>query len=107
MQTFQILAKRRIVTMLVLSAVDRWFVKHRDYAIVICYLSAKHAALQKKSKDWLCRHHDNVSEWGGGGACISVDFCFCELALLKSTKQLDLVVISPYHHFSDNQLFIA
>jgi hypothetical protein len=42
----------------------------KDYKIVICYFSAKHAALRKKSKDWLARNQDNVSE------C-----CFSELAL--------------------------
>ena len=25
---------------------------------------AKHATLRRKSKDWLDRNHDNVSEWG-------------------------------------------
>ena len=42
----------------------------KDYKIVICYFSAKHAALRRKSKDWLARNQDNVSE------C-----CFSELAL--------------------------
>ena len=35
-----------------------------DYEIGICCFSAKHAALRKKSKDWLTRNQDNVSEWG-------------------------------------------
>ena len=30
----------------------------------ICCFSAKHAALRRKSKDWLARNQDNVSEWG-------------------------------------------
>jgi hypothetical protein len=29
-----------------------------------CCLSAKHAALRRKSKDWLAGNQDNVSEWG-------------------------------------------
>ena len=29
----------------------------------ICCFSAKHAALRSKSKDWLTRNQDNVSEW--------------------------------------------
>jgi hypothetical protein len=37
---------------------------NKDYEIGICCLSAKHTALQRKSKDWLARNHDNVSEWG-------------------------------------------
>jgi hypothetical protein len=36
----------------------------KDYAIGICCFSAKHAALRRKSKDWLARNHDNVTEWG-------------------------------------------
>jgi hypothetical protein len=69
MQTFQILSKHRMVSMLVLSAVDRWFEprsgKPRDYVIGMCWFSAKHAALKKKSKEWLARNQDNVSESGG------------------------------------------
>jgi len=36
----------------------------KDYKIGICCFSAKHAALRKKSKDWLARNQDNVFEWG-------------------------------------------
>jgi len=51
-------------------SVDRGF-EHRsgqtkDYKIGICCFSAKHAALRRKSKDWLARNQDNVSEWGLG-----------------------------------------
>ena len=28
-----------------------------------CCFSAKHAALRSKSKDWLARNQDTVSEW--------------------------------------------
>jgi hypothetical protein len=31
---------------------------------LVCGFSAKHAALKWKSKDWLARNQDNVSEWG-------------------------------------------
>jgi hypothetical protein len=69
MHTFQILSNRWKVSVLVLSAVDLGFEprsgKHNDYKIGMCYFSAKHAALKKKSKDWLDRNQDNVSEWGG------------------------------------------
>ena len=34
-----------------------------DNKMCICYISAKHAALRRKSKDWLARNQDNVSEW--------------------------------------------
>jgi hypothetical protein len=36
----------------------------KDYEIGICCFSAKHAALRRKSNDWLTRNQDNVSEWG-------------------------------------------
>ena len=35
----------------------------KDYKIGICCFSAKHAALRRKSKDWLARNQDNVSKW--------------------------------------------
>jgi hypothetical protein len=34
-----------------------------DYKIGICCFSAKHATLRRKSKDWLGRNQNNVSEW--------------------------------------------
>ena len=50
----------------------------KDYKIGICFFSAKHAALRRKSKDWLARNRDNVSEWA---TCLSADCCFSDLAL--------------------------
>ena len=35
----------------------------KEYKIDICCFSAKNAALQRKSKDWLARNQNNVSEW--------------------------------------------
>jgi len=35
----------------------------KDHKIGICCFSAKHAALRRKSKDWLARYQNNVSEW--------------------------------------------
>ena len=54
-----------MVSVLTSSAVDRGFElrsgQAKDYKIGICCFSAKHAAL--KSKDWLARNQNNVSEW--------------------------------------------
>jgi hypothetical protein len=54
-----------MVNVLVSSAVDRGFEPRagqtKDYTIGICCLSAKHAALRRKRKDWLARN--NVFEW--------------------------------------------
>jgi len=50
------------------SAVDYWFesrsVQTKDYEMCMCCFSAKHAALKRKSKDWIDRNQDNVSELG-------------------------------------------
>ena len=35
----------------------------KDYKIGICCFSTKHAALRSKSKDWMARNQNNVSEW--------------------------------------------
>jgi hypothetical protein len=56
-----------MVCVLASSAVDRGFEPQsgqtKDYKIGICCFSAKHAALRRKSKDWLARNQNNVSEW--------------------------------------------
>jgi hypothetical protein len=56
-----------MVSVLVSTVVDRGFEPRsgqtKDYKIGICCFSAKHAALMRKSKDWLARNQNNVSEW--------------------------------------------
>ena len=57
-----------MVSVLASSAVDRRFEPRsgqtKDYKIgIYCRFSAKHAALRRKSKDWLVRNQNNVSEW--------------------------------------------
>ena len=56
-----------MVCVLASRAVDRWFEPQsgqtKDYKIGICCFSAKHAVLRRKSKDWLARNQNNVSEW--------------------------------------------
>ena len=57
-----------MVSVLASCAVDCGFEPQsgqtKDYIIGICCFSAKHAALRRKSKDWLAGNQDNVSEWG-------------------------------------------
>jgi hypothetical protein len=36
---------------------------NKDYQLVFVAYNAKHAELRRKSKDWLLRNQDNVSEW--------------------------------------------
>ena len=56
-----------MVCVLAWSTVDRGFEPQsgqtKDYKIGICCFSAKHAALRRKSKDWLARNQNNVSKW--------------------------------------------
>ena len=56
-----------MVSVLASSAVDRGFKPRsgqtKDHKIGICCFSAKHAAFRSKSRDWLARNQDNVSEW--------------------------------------------
>jgi hypothetical protein len=56
-----------MVSMLTSIAVDRGFEPRsgqtNDYKIGICCFSAKHAALRRKSKDWMARNQNNVPEW--------------------------------------------
>jgi len=56
-----------MVSVLASSVVHRGFEarsgRTKYYKIGICCFSAKHAALRRKSKDWLAWNQDNVSEW--------------------------------------------
>ena len=62
-----------MVSVLVSSAVDRGFEPRsgqtKDYTIGISCFSAKHAALRRKSKDWLAWNQNNVSEWSDMSTC--------------------------------------
>jgi hypothetical protein len=62
-----------MVSLLASSAVDRGFEPRsgqtKDYKIGISCFSAKHAALRRKSKDWLARNQNNVSEWSDMSTC--------------------------------------
>jgi hypothetical protein len=53
-----------MVSVLASSPVDRGFEPRsgqtKDYKISICCFSAKHAALRRKSKDWLARKQENL-----------------------------------------------
>ena len=58
----------------------------KDYKIGICCFSAKQAALSRKSKDWLDRNQNNVSEWR--------DISLCGLLFqLTSTMKIKLSVL--------------
>jgi len=75
-----------MVSVFVSSAVDRGFEprcgKTKDYKICICCFSVKHAALRRKSKDWLAQNQNNVSE--------------------RATYPIGLVQSGPDHHLIEN-----
>ena len=56
-----------MVSVLASSVVDRGFEPRsgetKNYKIGICCFSAKYATLRSKSKYWLARNQNNVSEW--------------------------------------------
>ena len=54
----------------------------KDYKISICCFSAKHAALRRKSKDWLAWDQENVFKLSNM-TYLTVNCCFSELALKK------------------------
>jgi len=62
-----------MISVLAWSAVDRGFEPRssqtKGYKFGICCFSAQHTALRSKSKDWLARNQDNVSEWSDMSTC--------------------------------------
>jgi hypothetical protein len=62
-----------MVNVLALCVVDHGFKPRsgqtKDYKIGICCFSTKHAALRRKSKDWLPKNQNNVSEWSYKSNC--------------------------------------
>jgi len=68
-----------MIIVLTSNTVDREF-DHRsdqtkDYEIGICCFSSKHVALWRKSKVWMARNQNNVSEWA---TCLLADCCSSE-----------------------------
>jgi hypothetical protein len=56
-----------MISVIAPSAVDRGFERRsgqtKDYTIGICCFYFKHAALRRKSKDWLAGNRNNIAEW--------------------------------------------
>ena len=56
-----------MVSVLASSVVDRGFEPQtsqpKDYTIGVRCLSSMHEVVRRKSKGWLTRNYDNVSEW--------------------------------------------
>ena len=91
-----------IVSVLASSAIDRGFESRsgqtKDYQIVCVAYNAKHAELRRKSKDWLARNQDNVSEWSD----MYIRGLLFPLAdTMKKTKRVGLEK-SGHHHLIAN-----
>ena len=62
-----------------------WVTPKTIKLVGICCFSAEHAALRSKSKDWLARFQDNLSELSN----ISTDSWFSLSTLFSSTNKSD------------------
>ena len=79
-----------MVSMLVLSAVDRGFQPRsgqtKDYNIGICCFSASHSALRRKNKDWLGWNRDKYVKW------CDMYMCMCSTIKIQ-LKNVDLIIL--------------
>jgi hypothetical protein len=94
-----------MVSVLASSAVDRGFKPRsgqtKKYKTGICCFFAKHTALRRKSKDWLGRIQNYVSEWSdmstGGLLFQWASTIRIQLSVLVSLEQSGL-----HHHPIEN-----
>ena len=86
-----------MVSALASSAVDRGFEPRpgqtKDYKICICCFSGRHAALRRRSKDWLSLNQDNVFEWADTST---------RGLLFQWNKRVGLVESGPHHHLIEH-----
>ena len=93
-----------MVSVLTSSAVDRGFEPRsgqtKDYKIGVCCFSAKHAALRRKSNDWLARNQNNVSE-SGDMSIRALLFQWASTIQIQ-LKCVDLEQSGPHRHLIEN-----
>ena len=81
------------------SVVDRGFEPRsgqtKDYTSGICCFSAMHILLRRKSKDWLVRNQDNVSEWSD----MSISVMLFQKAFTMENNQLCVGLVQSGHHY--------
>ena len=84
--------------------VDRGFesqwVQTEHYDIGICPLSAKHAAVRKKRKDWMAQNRmkcDRVGEHDYSWTVFSLSWHY-----KNPTKRVGVVQSGPHYHITDN-----
>ena len=72
-----------------------WALVKQDYKTVICCFSTKHTALRNKSKEWLCRNQNNVSECND---ILNCRLLFQWASTIKNPTQCVGLVLSRHHH---------
>jgi hypothetical protein len=63
----------------------------------MCCFSAKHVALRRKSRDWLTRNQNNVSEWSDMSTRGLLFHLACTIKIQLSVlvyNKVDLIIIS-------------
>ena len=94
-----------MVSVLALSAVYRLFEPRssqtRYYFICICCFFAKHVTFRSKSKDWLDRTQNNVSD------CSDISICWLlfqwAITLKILLNRVGLVQSWPHHHLIEKE----
>jgi hypothetical protein len=71
------------------------------YEIGICRFSAKYAALRSKSKDWLARNQNNVSEWSDMSTHVLL-FQWANTDYTNPTQHVGLEQSGPHHHLIEH-----
>jgi hypothetical protein len=72
----------------------------KDFKIGICYFSTEQAALRRKSKYWLVRNQENVSEWSDMS---TRRMLFQKSSPIKNpTQRVGLVQSGSHHHLIEN-----
>jgi hypothetical protein len=90
-----------MVSVLASSAIDCEFEirsdQTKDYKIDISCFSAKHAALSRKSKDWLARNQNNVERHVYPRTVVSVSYHY-----KNPTQRVGLEQNGPHHDLIEN-----
>ena len=91
-----------MVSILASSAVECGFEPRsgqtKDNNIYICCSSAKHVAITSKSKDWLARIQNNVSEWND--ISIHKQLFYWAIIIKIPTKHVGLVQSGLHCHYT-------
>ena len=76
----------------------------KDYQLAFVAYITKHADIRRKSKDWLARNQDNMSEWSD---MYIRGLLFVSQHYKAPTKRVGLEQSGPHHLLIANQLVLA